>query len=138
MAPQIFQPRTHTHPHTHAHTTTTATTTTNSTSTSSSLWPAPLLAAGSQVAACRPARPQDLKNLRQEIEILRTLRHESIIQMLDAFETKTDFCVVMEFAQGELFEILEDDQSLPEDVVQAIAKQLVRPAAGSTGDSWGE
>eukprot|EP00873_Tetraselmis_striata_P020056 jgi/Tetstr1/440320/TSEL_028657.t1 len=69
---------------------------------------------------------KDLKNLRQEIEILRTLRHESIIQMLDAFETKTDFCVVMEFAQGELFEILEDDQSLPEDVVQAIAKQLVR------------
>jgi serine/threonine protein kinase len=31
-----------------------------------------------------------------------------------------------EFAQGELFEILEDDQSLPEEVVQSIAKQLVR------------
>jgi fused-like protein len=31
-----------------------------------------------------------------------------------------------EFAQGELFEILEDDQSLPEEVVQGIAKQLVR------------
>jgi hypothetical protein len=30
----------------------------------------------------------------QEIEILRQLRHENIIQMLDAFETKTDFCVV--------------------------------------------
>jgi len=30
----------------------------------------------------------------QEIEILRQLRHEHIIQMLDAFETKTDFCVV--------------------------------------------
>ncbi|GFH11451.1 protein kinase domain-containing protein [Haematococcus lacustris] len=69
---------------------------------------------------------KDIKNLRQEIEILRQLRHENIIQMLDAFETKTDFCVVTEFAQGELFEILEDDQSLPEDVVQGIAKQLVR------------
>jgi fused-like protein len=69
---------------------------------------------------------KDIKNLRQEIEILRALRHENIIQMLDAFETKTDFCVVTEFAQGELFEILEDDQSLPEDVVQQIAKQLVR------------
>jgi hypothetical protein len=31
-----------------------------------------------------------------------------------------------EFAQGELFEILEDDQCLPEDVVQSVAKQLVR------------
>lgn len=37
---------------------------------------------------------KDIKNLRQEIEILRTLRHENIIQMLDSFETKTDFCVV--------------------------------------------
>jgi fused-like protein len=31
-----------------------------------------------------------------------------------------------EFAQGELFEILEDDQCLPEEVVQSVAKQLVR------------
>ena len=29
--------------------------------------------------------------------------------MLDAFETKNDFCVVTEFAHGELFELLEDD-----------------------------
>ena len=105
---------------------------------------------------------KDIRNLRQEIEILRNLRHENIIQMLDAFETKTDFCVVTEFGHGmcsltcpdmscsrapilclkvcqkhysihsghvcsgELFEILEDDQSLPETTVQSIAKQLVR------------
>lgn len=101
---------------------------------------------------------KDIRNLRQEIEILRNLRHENIIQMLDAFETKTDFCVVTEFGHGtvsasamyffrirltvhrqqragrqsmwnvagELFEILEDDQSLPEATVQSIAKQLVR------------
>lgn len=29
------------------------------------------------------------------------------------------------FMQGELFEILEDDKCLPEEQVQAIAKQLV-------------
>uniref|UniRef100_A0A7N0U9H6 non-specific serine/threonine protein kinase n=1 Tax=Kalanchoe fedtschenkoi TaxID=63787 RepID=A0A7N0U9H6_KALFE len=69
---------------------------------------------------------KDIKNLRQEIEILRKLRHENIIQMLDSFETPQEFCVVTEFAQGELFEILEDDKCLPEDQVQAIAKQLVR------------
>jgi fused-like protein len=45
--------------------------------------------------------------------------------MLDAFETPHEFCVVTEFGQGELFEILEDDQSLPEKQVQDIAKQLV-------------
>lgn len=30
------------------------------------------------------------------------------------------------FVTGELFEILEDDQNLPEETVQSIAKQLVR------------
>ena len=45
---------------------------------------------------------KDLRNLRQEIEILRKLQHPNIIAMLDAFETKHDFCVVTEFAQGGL------------------------------------
>ena len=49
--------------------------------------------------------------------------------MVDAFETKSEFCVVTEFAQGELFEILEDDQCLPEEEVRAIARQLVESAA---------
>lgn len=69
---------------------------------------------------------KDIQNLRQEIEILRKLKHENIIQMLDSFEGAQEFCVVTEFAQGELFEILEDDKCLPEEQVQAIAKQLVR------------
>ncbi|XLR17857.1 hypothetical protein S83_045769 [Arachis hypogaea] len=68
----------------------------------------------------------DIHNLRQEIEILRKLKHENIIQMLDSFESPQEFCVVTEFAQGELFEILEDDKCLPEEQVQAIAKQLVK------------
>nr|XP_010938300.1 serine/threonine-protein kinase TIO [Elaeis guineensis] len=69
---------------------------------------------------------KDIHNLRQEIEILRKLKHGNIIEMLDAFETPQEFCVVTEFAQGELFEVLEDDKCLPEEQVQAIAKQLVR------------
>ena len=69
---------------------------------------------------------KDIKSLRQEIEILRGLKHDNIIAMVDAFETKAEFCVVTEFAQGELFEILEDDQRLPEEEVRRIAKQLVK------------
>lgn len=69
---------------------------------------------------------KELHNLRQEIEILRKLKHDNIIEMLDSFESPQEFCVVTEFAQGELFEVLEDDKFLPEDQVQAIAKQLVR------------
>eukprot|EP00026_Physarum_polycephalum_P000940 Phypoly_transcript_00941.p1 GENE.Phypoly_transcript_00941~~Phypoly_transcript_00941.p1 ORF type:complete len:920 (+),score=130.35 Phypoly_transcript_00941:137-2896(+) len=68
---------------------------------------------------------KDIRNLRSEINILRKLNHENIILMLDSFETKTEFCVVMEYAQGELFEILEDDRKLPEKEVQKIAKHLV-------------
>jgi len=112
------------------------------------------------------------------MQILRSLKHENIIEMLDSFETPEEFCVVTEFAQvhtarhgsvrcvmltdmhgqpmcsqqlplrihsqvfsgvndgqrllkrvrvqGELFEILELDSRLPEQEVQAIAKQLVR------------
>ncbi|CAM9284283.1 unnamed protein product [Ectocarpus sp. 13 AM-2016] len=46
--------------------------------------------------------------------------------MFDAFETDREFCVVTEYAQGELFEILQDDHMLPEAQVQKIAKQLVQ------------
>ena len=48
---------------------------------------------------------KDLRNLRQEISILRDLNHENIIRMFDYFETEREFCVVTEFAQGELFEV---------------------------------
>ena len=37
-----------------------------------------------------------MANLRQEIEILRRLKHENIILLLDAFETPHEFCVVTE------------------------------------------
>ncbi|CDW83098.1 protein kinase domain containing protein [Stylonychia lemnae] len=68
---------------------------------------------------------KELNNLRQEIEILKGLYHENIILLLDSFETSHEFCVVTEFAQGELFEILEDDRNLPEAEVRKIAQQLV-------------
>ena len=69
---------------------------------------------------------KDLQKLRTEIRIQRALDHPNIIRMLDDFETPTDIVLVTEFAQGELFEILEDDQSLPEEEVQKIARQLVK------------
>lgn len=68
---------------------------------------------------------KEMANLRQEIEILKGLRHENIILLLETFETKTEFCLVTEYGQGELFEILEEDKSLPEDVIRSIAQQLV-------------
>ncbi|KAG2270362.1 hypothetical protein Bca4012_072542 [Brassica carinata] len=71
---------------------------------------------------------KDIESLRQEIEVRYTsmLKHGNIIEMLDSFENEREFCLGTEFAQGELFEILEDDKRLPEEQVQAIAKQLVK------------
>ncbi|XP_015724427.1 serine/threonine-protein kinase 36 isoform X2 [Coturnix japonica] len=68
---------------------------------------------------------KELKNLQREIEIMRGLRHPNIIQMLDSFETDKEVVMVTDYAEGELFQILEDDGSLPEDQVQIIAAQLV-------------
>ena len=65
---------------------------------------------------------KEMNNLRQEIEILKGLYHENIILLLDSFETSHEFCVVTEFAQGELFEILEDDRNLGEQEVRKIAQ----------------
>ncbi|KAA6392787.1 MAG: putative Serine/threonine-protein kinase TIO, partial [Streblomastix strix] len=69
--------------------------------------------------------PKELRSLRQEIDILRCLNHENIIMLLDTFETDSDFVMVTELGEGDLFEILENDKTLPEHEVQSIAKQLV-------------
>ncbi|NXU49421.1 STK36 kinase, partial [Turnix velox] len=68
---------------------------------------------------------KELKNLQREIEIMRGLHHPNIIQMLDSFETDKEVVVVTDYAEGELFQILEDDGNLPEEQVQTIAAQLV-------------
>ena len=60
---------------------------------------------------------KEVKNLRREIDIMRSLRHPNIVQMLDSFDTDHEVVVVTEFAQGELFQILQDDRTLPEDQV---------------------
>jgi len=61
-----------------------------------------------------------------QITILRRLNHCNIIAMLDSFETDGEFCMVTEYAQGELFQVLEDEHSLPEEEIRKIAIQLIQ------------
>ncbi|XP_071756983.2 serine/threonine-protein kinase 36 [Centroberyx gerrardi] len=68
---------------------------------------------------------KELRSLKREIEIMRGLQHPNIVQLFDSFETETEVVVVTEYAEGELFQILEDDGSLPESQVREIACQLV-------------
>ncbi|CCW61901.1 unnamed protein product [Phytomonas sp. EM1] len=69
---------------------------------------------------------KELRNLKCEIEILTKLKHDHIITLYDAFETKDNLVVIMEYAVGELYGVLETDKRLPEYLVQRIAKQLVQ------------
>ena len=69
-------------------------------------------------------KEKELKNLRQEIDILHRLYHENIIQCLDSFETNTEFCLVTELATGQLYEIVQEDKKLPENEIKNIALQL--------------
>ncbi|XP_053474268.1 serine/threonine-protein kinase 36 isoform X1 [Ictalurus furcatus] len=68
---------------------------------------------------------KELRSLKREIEIMRGLKHPNIVMLLDSFETQLEVVVVTEYAEGELFQILEDDGSLPESQVREIACQLV-------------
>jgi len=67
-----------------------------------------------------------MESLRGELRILRRLNHPNIVRLLDAFETDRHLFVVTEFAQGDLFSIIEDDRMLPEDGVREVARQLVQ------------
>lgn len=66
-----------------------------------------------------------MQNIHKEIALMRKLSHPNIIALLDYFETPDDICLVMEYAHGELFEMLEDDKTLPVAAVRHIARQLV-------------
>ncbi|XP_030010080.1 serine/threonine-protein kinase 36 [Sphaeramia orbicularis] len=68
---------------------------------------------------------KELQGLKREIEIMRNLQHPHIVQLFDSFETETEVVVVTEYAEGQLFQILEDDGSFPESRVREIACQLV-------------
>jgi len=61
---------------------------------------------------------------------MRSLRHPNIIQMLDSFDTDHEVVVVTEFAQGELFQILQDDRTLPEDQVPCVFTVLCVSVSG--------
>uniref|UniRef100_A0A4W4FZ47 non-specific serine/threonine protein kinase n=1 Tax=Electrophorus electricus TaxID=8005 RepID=A0A4W4FZ47_ELEEL len=68
---------------------------------------------------------KELRSLKREIDIMRGLKHPNIVLLLDSFETEREVVVVTEYAEGELFQILEDDGCLPESQVREIACQLV-------------
>ncbi|XP_063287016.1 serine/threonine-protein kinase 36 isoform X2 [Pelobates fuscus] len=68
---------------------------------------------------------KELQGLKREIQIMRDLKHPNIVRMLDSCETEREVVVVTEYAEGELFQILEDDGNLSEELVRDVSAQLV-------------
>ncbi|XP_050452311.1 serine/threonine-protein kinase fused isoform X2 [Cataglyphis hispanica] len=68
---------------------------------------------------------KELKSLRQECEIQRHLHHPNIVQMIDSFETENEIVVVTEYADKELYDILDKEGRLSEERTQVIACDLV-------------
>ncbi|XP_077596797.1 uncharacterized protein LOC144212637 isoform X2 [Stigmatopora nigra] len=68
---------------------------------------------------------KELQSLKKEIDIMSNLQHPNIVKFFDSFETETEVVVVTEYAEGQLFQIIEADGNLPESQVRAIACQLV-------------
>ncbi|KAH8875647.1 Serine/threonine-protein kinase 36 [Schistosoma japonicum] len=66
-----------------------------------------------------------LKNLKLEIEIMRSMHHTNIIEMQDSFETEREVVAITDYAEGDLFQIIEDDGRLSEETVRSVACQLV-------------
>ena len=71
----------------------------------------------------------DLTSFRREIDLLKKVSHPNVMKMLSMFETDTDFCVVSELARGDLFQVIDDRQTLPEKALKNIAAQLVSSMA---------
>ncbi|EZA54125.1 hypothetical protein DMN91_001117 [Ooceraea biroi] len=68
---------------------------------------------------------KELKSLRQECEIQRHLHHPNIVLMIDSFETENEIVVVTEYADKELYDILDKEGRLSEERAQVVTCDLV-------------
>ncbi|KAF5403047.1 hypothetical protein PHET_03322 [Paragonimus heterotremus] len=68
---------------------------------------------------------KSLKNLKREIGIMQSMHHANIIEMKDTFETEREVVAITDYAEGDLFQVIEDDGQLSEEIVRSIACQLV-------------
>lgn len=62
----------------------------------------------------------------RELRLMKLLHHDHIVEVLDVFETKAHYFVVMEHANGgELFEYIVQKGKLPEEEARRFFRQLI-------------
>ncbi|CAF1677806.1 unnamed protein product, partial [Adineta ricciae] len=71
-------------------------------------------------------KEQDRIEALNEIDIMKSLQHPRLLQLYDAFETKGNFCLIMELINGgELFErVIDDDFILTERLCELYMMQI--------------
>ncbi|XP_041457983.1 NUAK family SNF1-like kinase 1 [Lytechinus variegatus] len=73
--------------------------------------------------------PEDMRRIRQEIELMSTLDHPNIVNIYEVFESKEKIVIVMEYASGgELYEFI-DSSSIPMGEIQRLFRQIVSALA---------
>ena len=65
------------------------------------------------------------RNLHREGDILRRLQHPHIIQLLEIIETGDYYCLVMEFAEGDVLDYLCTHGVRTEDQARTFFRQIV-------------
>lgn len=69
---------------------------------------------------------KEIRGIRQEIDILKSLCHKNIVRLYDSYETDKQFFLVMEFINGsELFDLIVDEtNTFSEKEIRKIMKEL--------------
>ncbi|GAB1600033.1 myosin light chain kinase, smooth muscle-like [Argonauta hians] len=69
---------------------------------------------------------QSRKEIRNEVDIMKSLRHPRLLQMYDAYERRDKFCLILELVSGgELFErVINEDFYLTERACVAFLRQI--------------
>jgi len=71
-------------------------------------------------------KSDSLSMFRREVDLLRSLKHPNIVRVWDVYETAHYFYVVMDLCRGgELFDMINELDRLPESDTAVIAKQLL-------------
>ena len=73
----------------------------------------------------------DITEIYREIELLKSFNHPNIVKLLDTYETATDFCLVMELAEGMVSQcfiasIKENSIVMDEQISCVLAKALFK------------
>jgi len=66
-----------------------------------------------------------LKNIKREVEIMKSVSHPNVLTLQDVFENDTHVCMIMELFKGELFDQIVERGNYSEDDASSIVRQIV-------------